>query len=106
MVMVLARFWSIVLYCIVLGVALTRPLYSTGGVIVQCYQLMICFRLWNGNFQDLQIDVEISEISENNLWKFPKFPNVRAFYMGDFRFSAKSRDFRWYQAFSNGNFHN
>jgi len=25
----------IVLYCIVLGVALTRPLYSTGGVIVR-----------------------------------------------------------------------
>ena len=56
-------------------------------------------QLWNGNFQDLQIDVEISEISGNNLWKFPKFPNVRAFYMGDFRFSAKSRDFRWYSSF-------
>ena len=26
---------QIVLYCIVLGVALTRPLYSTGGVIVR-----------------------------------------------------------------------
>ena len=51
-----------------------------------------------GNFQ-LQIDVEISEISGNNLWKFPKFPNVRALYMGDFRFSAKSRDFRWYSRF-------
>ena len=25
----------VVLYCIVLGVALTRPLYSTGGVIVR-----------------------------------------------------------------------
>ena len=56
-------------------------------------------QVWNGNFQDLQIDVEISEISGNNLWKFPKFPNVRAFYMGDFRFSAKSRDFRWYSSF-------
>ena len=31
-------------------------------------------QVWNGNFQDLQIDVEISEISGNNLWKFPKFP--------------------------------
>ena len=27
--------YCIVLYCIVLGVALTRPLYSTGGVIVR-----------------------------------------------------------------------
>ena len=62
--------------------------------------------VWNGNFQDLQIDVEISEISGNNLWKFPKFPNVRAFYMGDFRFSANLEIFDGIQAFSNGNFHN
>ena len=37
------------------------------------------FEVWNGNFLDLQFYVEILEISGNNLWKFPKFPNFRAF---------------------------
>ena len=37
---VVGRFSAIVLYCIVLGVALTRPLSSTGGVIVRFFLYM------------------------------------------------------------------